>query len=191
VPPSSDIWVAIEISRDMRHGGALSVVGVNLVEHQVGIAMQLAPAERIMILTPQADEALLEIMGRHGLREIPPFEFIALMRERAAEGAPVVHLRQIAPLRDAADVRRALALLEKHSAVMSASRPPAGHVRHKPLPGEAAPDYRCLAFEVRRPDQFAASVGEEELLFIEWESFAELIRPEDVTDVAARLASWR
>ena len=82
-------------------------------------------------------------------------------------------------------------MLDKHAAVISASKPPAGHPRHKPLPGETEPDYRCLAFEVRRADQFAGVPADEELLFIEWASFAEFIRPDDAPAVAARMKSWR
>ena len=93
-----------------------------------------------------------------------------------------------------ADVRKAIAMLDRHVTVISASKPPAGHARHKPVPGEAEADYRCLAFEVRGISEFSGGgigTGEEEVLFIGWDSFAELIRPGDEAEVAARIASWR
>lgn len=191
-------WVAIEITRQMRltngvvaDAGALSVAGRNLFEHQVEIAKQLAHIDRILVLTPQSDATLLDLIGRHELREIAPFDFITAMRERAAENSPVILLRQCAPLRDATDLRKAVALLDKHPVVISASRPPAGHARHQPLPGESEPDYRCLAFEVRRSSEFAGALGtEEHLLFVEWDSFAEYLRPQDEPEVAAKIKKW-
>lgn len=190
---AENTWVAIEIARTLSGAGDLSVGGVNLLEHQIAIAKQLAPAERILALTPQGDETLLQIISAHGIGEIPPFEFIMLMRERvqAKEEGAVVLLRQIAPLRDAADVRKAVAMLEKHTSVVSASKPPAGHARHKPIPGETEPDYRCLAFEVRRMSAFSgAMTDEEQLLFVEWDSFAELLRPQDAPYVEATMRTW-
>lgn len=190
----SNIWVGIEITRDMRlGGGALSAGGVNLFEHQVGVARQLVPADRILVLTPQSDETLLELIGKHELREIPPFEFIMLMRERvsAGEEGAVVLLRQIAPVRDSTDIRRAIEMLPTCEAVVSASKPPAGHARHQPIPGENTPDYRCLAFEVRRLSQFSGLGVDEDLLFIDWDSFAELIRPDDKPAVGDRIKAWR
>lgn len=192
-------WVAIEITRQMRladgkvaDAGALAVGGVNLLAYQVGVAMQVAPAERVVLLAAQSDEALLEQAANRDLRLMSPLDFINAMRDRAAEGAPVLLLRQCVPLRDAADARKALTLLEKHEAVVSASKPPAGHRRHQPVPGETEPDYRCLAFEARRASQFLGQLGiEEELLFIAWDSFAEYLRPQDEPEVAAIMQGWK
>jgi hypothetical protein len=191
-------WVAIEITRSMRmvngamaDAGALSASGRNLFEHQVAIARELTEPDRILVLTAQSDATLLDLIGKHELREMPPFDFVSLMRERSAEGSPVVLLRQCVPLRDAEDVRKAVKLLDKHASVISASQPPAGHSRLKPLPGETEPDYRCLAFEVRRADQFTGALGtQDHLLFIDWDSFAEYLRPSDEAEVAAKMKKW-
>lgn len=191
-------WVAIEITRSMRmvdgavaDAGALSAGERNLFEHQVAIARELTEPDRILVLTAQSDATLLDLIGKHELREMPPFDFVSLMRERSAEGAPVILLRQCAPLRDASDVCKAVALLENHPAVISASKPPVGHSRLKPLPGESEPDYRCLAFEVRRADQFTGALGtEEHLLFIGWDSFAEYLSPRDEAEVVAKMKGW-
>ncbi|MBK9975518.1 MAG: hypothetical protein IPP14_12175 [Planctomycetes bacterium] len=191
-------WVAIEVTRQMRlvggavaDAGALSAGGRNLLEHQVAIARQVTAPDRILVLTAQSDETLLHLIGKHELREVSPFDFITLMRQRSAEDVPVVLLRQYVPLRDAADLHKALALLPQHPTIVSASQPPAGHLRHQPLPGQTEPDYRCLAFEVRRASQFSAAPGQEEhLLFVPWDSFAEYLRPQDEADVAARMKAW-
>lgn len=198
MPQAAETWVAIEVTRQMRlvdgavaDAGALSAAGVNLLEHQVGIARQIAGPDRIVVLTPQSDETVLEIIGRHELREVAPFDFIRLMRERSADDAAVVLLRQYVPLADARDLKLALTLAAQHPTIISASKPPAGHPRHKPVPGQSQPDYRCLAFEVRRAAQFGAAPGHDEhLLFIEWESFAEYLHPRDEPEVAARLKTW-
>jgi hypothetical protein len=200
-----NVWVGIEVTRQMRMvggklqpAGELAVGGVNLLAHQVAIAKQLTVPEQICILTPQGDEKVLELVAEHELRELAPFDFIAMLAERARAGeeGAVVLLRQVAPLRDATDVKRALELLNKHPVVISASKPPEGHRRHQPLPGESEPDYRCLAFEVRRLSQFSKQAmgepgSEEELLFIDWNSFAEYTRPQDEAEVAARIARWQ
>jgi hypothetical protein len=39
-------------------------------------------------------------------------------------------------------------------------------------------------------EAIGAGPGEEKLEFIDWDSFAELIRPEDEPHVAARLRAW-
>jgi len=190
-----DVWVGIEVTRLLRvaqgvvqPAGSLAVGGVNLLEHQIGVAKQLAPADNICVLSPQGDEALLELVSRHEVREIAPMDFIGMLAERARRGeaAAVVHLRQIAPLCDASAVQKALKLLGKHPVVVSASKPQ--------QPGA---DPRCLAFEVRRLSQFsmqamaAPGAQAEELLFIEPEDYAEYIRPEDEAAVAARFKLWR
>ncbi|MBE7493173.1 MAG: hypothetical protein HS108_15640 [Planctomycetes bacterium] len=192
-----DPWVAIEITRRMRleggtlaDPGALSVAGVNLLEHQIAVARRVAPAARVVLLAPQTDETLLEIAGRHELREMSPLDFVAAMRERAAEGAPVVLLRQCVPLRDARGIMEALDLLAAHPVVVSASRSPQGHLRLQPPPGETGPDLRCLAFEARRASEFAGGLSPEHLLFVPWDSFAEYLGPRDEPEVAARLRSW-
>ncbi|MBZ0135833.1 MAG: hypothetical protein K8I27_05630 [Planctomycetes bacterium] len=201
-----DTWVGIEVTRQLRvndgqlqPAGALSVGGVNLLDHQLMIARQITDSDHICVLSPQGDETMLELIARHEVRELAPFDFIAMLNDRAKQGeaGAVVLLRQIAPLHDARPVKSALKLLKNHPAVVSASRPPEGHKRHEPLPGETAPDYRCLAFEVRRLDQFglgamdAANHGNEELLFIAWDDFAEYTRPEDKLEVTAKIANWR
>ncbi len=199
-----NIWVGIEVTRQMRMAGEqlrspgeLSVGGVNLLDHQLGIARQITSPDRICVLTPQGDERVLELVAKHEVREIAPFDFIAMLSERAKQGesGAVVLLRQIAPLRDARDVRKAIKSARKHPLVVSASKPPSGHPRHDPPPGDDHPDYRCLAFEVRRTSEFgreaiAAASADETLEFIDWNSFAELIRPEDEADVARKMLGW-
>ena len=199
-----NIWVGIEVTRQVRMvggklqpAGELAVGGVNLLAHQVAIAKQLTVPEQICILTPQGDEKVLKLVAEHELRELAPFDFIAMLsdRARAGEEGAVVLLRQVAPLRDATDVKRALELLNKHQVLISASKPPEGHRRHQPLPGENEPDYRCLAFEVRRLSQFSKQAmgepgSEEELLFIDWNSFAEYTRPQDESETAQKMAKW-
>jgi hypothetical protein len=188
-----DIWVGIEVTRQVRvvdgklqAAGELAVGGVNLLEHQIGVAKQIAPPDNICVLSPQGDEKLLEIVGRHGVREIAPYDFVAMLAERAKRGeeGAVVLLRQIAPLRNAEGVNAALGLLKKHPVVISACER-AGHE-----------DLRCLAFEVRRVSQFSmqamAELGvEEELAYITAKDFAELVRPQDEAEVAARLLGWK
>src|SRR5690606_2167423 len=114
---------------------------------------------------------------------LAPFDFIAMLSERAKAGeeGAVVLLRQIAPLESANMLKQALKLLKKHPVVISASKPPEGHKRHQPLPGQSEPDYRCLAFEMRRISEFGAAgaAGEEELQFIDWDSFAEFTGRDD------------
>jgi hypothetical protein len=199
-----NVWVGIEVTRQVRMAGGrmaspgeLSAGGANLLDHQLGIARQVTSPDRICVLTPQGDESVLELIAKHEVREIAPFDFIAMLSERAKQGekGAVVLLRQIAPLRDASDVHQALKLARKHPLVVSASKPPDGHPRHTPPPDEDAPDYRCLAFEIRRISEFSReAVGtgpaDEKLEFIEWESFAELIRPEDEPEVAAKMKAW-
>lgn len=181
----------------LQPAGELAVGGVNLLAHQIAIAKELTAPEQVCILTPQGDEKVLELVAEHELRELAPFDFIAMLadRARAGEDGAVVLLRQVAPLRDAEDVKKALKLLKKHPVVVSASKPPKGHKRHEPLPDQDEPDYRCLAFEVRRLSQFSKqAVGEpgseEELLFIDWDSFTEYTRPQDEAEVAATIAKW-
>lgn len=181
----------------LQPAGELAVGGMNLLVHQIAIAKELTAPEQVCILTPQGDEKVLELVAEHELRELAPFDFIAMLAERARAGeeGAVVLLRQVAPLRDAKDVKKALKLLKKHPVVISASKPPKGHKRHEPLPDQDEPDYRCLAFEVRRLSQFSKQAmgepgSEEELLFIDWDSFAEFTRPQDEPEVAATLAKW-
>ncbi|MCA8912311.1 MAG: hypothetical protein KDB82_11450 [Planctomycetes bacterium] len=199
-------WVGIEVTRQIRledgaiaSSGKLEVGGVNLLAHQIEIAKQLTSPDQICVLTPQGDEAVLELIAEHGLRELAPFDFIAMLSDRAKhgeEGAAVL-LRQIAPLRDVKDVKKALKLLKKHPVVISASKPPKGHPRHEPLPGEDEPDYRCLAFEVRRISEFSMqamtglSAGNEDLLFVDWDSFTEYARPEDEAHAAEVIRKWK
>ena len=201
---ANNTWVGIEVTRQMRledgalaSAGKLEVGGVNLLAHQIDIAKQITVPEQICVLTPQGDEAVLEMIAEHGLRELAPFDFIAMLSDRAKHGeeGSVVLLRQIAPLRDAKPVNQALELLAKHNVVISASKPPKGHRRHEPLPDQTEPDYRCLAFEVRRISEFSmqsmGGVGAEELLYIGWEEFAEYTRRQDEPEVAAILEQWK
>jgi hypothetical protein len=192
-----NVWVGIEVTRQMRVAGGqmvpagdLTVGGVNLLEHQIEVAKQVTSPDNICVLTPQGDEKMLDLVARHEVRELAPFDFIAMLSERAkhAEEGAVVLLRQIAPVRDASGVKKALKLLKKHPVVVSASKPPKGH------PREDEP--HCLAFEVRRISQFTmqamADVSvEEELAFIDWNDFAEFIRPQDEPEVAAKVSSWK
>lgn len=180
-----NIWVGIEITRQMRlEGGALAPVGgltvggVNLLAHQIGIAKQLAPSEQVCVLTPQADEPMLELIAQHEIRELAPFDFIAMLAERAAAGeqAGVVLLRQIVPIRAAAVVQPAIDMLAAHPVVLS-----------------AVGDEPCMAFEVRRGDQFSGglSFGIEHMQQISPDDFAEYIKATDEPAVAAKLAAWQ
>lgn len=198
--PDGNIWAGIEVSRQIRvaDGGLASagdwqVGGVNLLEHQIKIALQVAPAGQVCVLTPQGDERVLELVARYEVRELAPCDFIAMLSDRARRGeeGAVVLLRQIAPLRDARDLRQALNLLKQHPVVISASKPPAGHKRHEPLPDQDQPDYRCQAFEARQVSQFSAAgvAGSEELMFIGWESFAEFTGRDD-EEAGAKVREW-
>jgi len=201
----SEVWVGIEVTRQVRMAGGrvvsageLSVGGVNLLDHQLKVARDITDPDHICVLSPQGDEAMLDLIAKHEVRELAPFDFIAMLNDRVKHGeeGAVVLLRQLAPLRDAKPVKKALKLLKKHPVVVSASKPPKGHKRHEPPPDEPEPDYRCLAFEVRRMSQFnmaamdGLSLGEEELLFIDWDDFAEVTRPEDEAAGAEKLAAW-
>jgi hypothetical protein len=192
-----NLWVGIEVTRQLRVdsgqirlAGDLAVAGVNLLEHQIGVAKQITSPDNICVLSPQGDEKMLEIVSRHEVRELAPFDFVAMLSERAKRGeeGAVVLLRQIAPVRDATGIRQALKLLKKHPIVFSAAKAPKGHPRHD--------DPHCLAFEVRRIGQFTmqamADVSiEEELAFIDWNDFAEFIRPQDEAEVVAKIKSWK
>jgi hypothetical protein len=187
-----DVWVGIEVTRQVRvadgklvGAGELAVAGVNLLEHQIGVAKQLTRADNICVLSPQGDEKMLEVVSRHEVRELSPYDFIAMLSERAKrneEGA-VVLLRQVAPLRNAEGVKAAIKQLKKHPVVISASKQP------------GKDDPRCSAFEVRRISQFTmqamADMGtEEELAWIDAGDFAEYVRPADEAETAAKLAGW-
>lgn len=198
-------WVGIEVTRQLRvadgqlqPAGAITVGGVNLLDHQLSIAREITDPDHICVLSPQGDEAMLELIAKYEVRELAPFDFIAMLNDRVKNGEDgvVVLLRQIAPIRDARSIKKALKLLKSHPVVVSASKPPKGHKRHEPPPDETEPDYRCLAFEVRQMSQFGmgamdgTSLAEEELLFIDWGDFVEVTRPEEETEAAARLRSW-
>ena len=197
---SQELWVGIEVARDLRlrdgallGAGSLCVGGVNLLRHQVGIALRLAPAERVCLLSVQPDEELLRVAAENDLRELPPLDFVAMLRDRFRAGSRgvLVLLRQLVPLRSEAPVRRALEQAGASPALVSTSRPPAGHPRHQPLPGESEPDYRCLAFEVRRlGEQGPAFEIEDVPAHVDWEDFVEIIHPRDEAEAARRLASW-
>jgi hypothetical protein len=192
-----DVWVGIEVTRQMRVAGGrmlpagdIAVGGANLLEHQIEVAKQVTSPDNICVLTPQGDEKMLELVARHEVRELAPFDFIAMLSERAkhAEEGAVVLLRQIAPVRDASGVKKALKLLKKHAVVVSATRAPKGHPREG--------DPHCLAFEVRRLSQFTMQAmadvsAEEELVFIDWHDFAEFIRPQDEPEVAEKVRAWK
>jgi hypothetical protein len=201
-------WVGIEVSRQLRlvdgelaPPGGMTLAGVNLLERQIQHALELTSPEQVCILTPQGDGPTLELIGRYEVRELAPMDFIAMLADRVKQGdeGAVVLLRQAVPLRDTKDVQQALKLLRKHAVVVSASRPPADHPRAKPRPEAEStePDLRCLAFEVRRMAQFSLDAGaglggpEPHELMIEWESFGEIIRPEDEAHVATLLEAWR
>lgn len=197
---ADSVWVGIEVTRQLRvvdgglaPAGDLQAGGVNLLEHQIKIALQIAPPDRVCVLSPQGDERVLELIAQYEVRELAPFDFIAMLSERAKAGeeGAVVLLRQIAPLESANMLKQALKLLKKHPVVISASKPPEGHKRHQPLPGQSEPDYRCLAFEMRRISEFGAAgaAGEEELQFIDWDSFAEFTGRDDA-EAGARVRGW-
>ncbi|MBK8205859.1 MAG: hypothetical protein IPK87_03575 [Planctomycetes bacterium] len=196
-----NIWVGIEVTRQVRvvngeiePAGKLAVGGVNLLDHQLSIARGLTVADQICVLTPQGDETLLEITAKHEAREMAPFDFIAMLSERAGAGqeGAVVLLRQIAPLRDASDVQTALAMLDSHPVIISAAKTARGQDARK-----ADTDDRCLAFEVRRISQFSreamatAPTTEEKLVYLEANSYAEYIRPSDAAKVEETMKAWQ
>lgn len=196
-----NIWVGIEVTRQVRvmngeleAAGKLAVGGVNLLDHQLGVARGITDADHICVLTPQGDETLLEITARHEAREMAPFDFVAMLSERAGAGqeGAVVLLRQIAPLRDTEGVREALALLAAHPVVISAAKDARGG-----RAGDAETDDRCLAFEIRRISQFsreamaAAPTVVEKLIYMETGSYAEYARPSDAATVEATMKAWQ
>ncbi|MCC7508965.1 MAG: hypothetical protein IT464_06290 [Planctomycetes bacterium] len=195
-----NIWVGIEVTRQVRvvggelePAGKLAVGGVNLLDHQLAIARGITVADQICVLTPQGDETLLEITARHEAREMAPFDFIAMLSERAGAGqqGAVVLLRQIAPLRDATAVRAALALLDSHPVIISAA-----NSARDPQARDAETDDRCLAFEVRRISQFSreamatAPTVEETLYYVDAGSYAEYVRPSDAASVEETMKTW-
>ncbi len=199
------VYVGIELSRDIRLGaqGPLSPASrkagpVNLLRHAVGVALEVAPADNIQVLTPDVDAVLLEICGEFGVREGGVLGWISGLAEKAADARPedaVIVLRQTAPLRDAKPLLEALRLLKKQRCVLSASLPPAGHPCRKPVPGQKEPDYRVQAFEVWRLGEFSkfgfggVPRENEQPLFIDWDSFVEIIGPEDETRAAKMLGA--
>ncbi|MBX3458414.1 MAG: hypothetical protein KF696_00450 [Planctomycetes bacterium] len=175
------IWVGIEMSRYGKAGGGLEFGGVNLLGHQLRIALQLTGTDHICVLTPQGDEESLAIAARHEVREVAPYDFIAMLSERARAGeeGAVVLLRQIAPVRDSGIVKQALHLLHEHPVVVSA----------------CPKDEPCLAFEVRRISQFSAAaianpLAGEYLMEIDPSCYAEYTRPEHAQAVTDALARW-
>lgn len=185
------IWVGIEMSRYGKAGGGLEFGGVNLLAHQLRIAKQLTDVDHICVLTPQGDEESLAIVSRHEVRELAPYDFIAMLSERAKAGeeGAVVLLRQVAPLRDSGVVSKAIQLLKHHPAVISAQPRPQGRG------DESEPLETSLAFEVRRLSQFSAQavaspVANEHLMQIDPACFAEYTRPEHAQRVAEALAKW-
>ena len=198
-------WVGIEVTRQLRvadgqlqPAGAISVGGVNLLDHQLKVAQDITDPDHICVLSPQGDEAMLELIAKHEVRELAPFDFIAMLNDRVKNGqeGTVVLLRQIAPLRDATAVKKALTMLGDHAVVVSASKAPEGHKRNKPPPDQTEPDHRCLAFEVRRMSEFSMgamegmSLGQQKLLFIDWNDFVEITRPDDEAEAAATIKQW-
>ncbi|MHC4839527.1 MAG: hypothetical protein ACYTDT_01015 [Planctomycetota bacterium] len=194
---SKNIWVGLEVPRPLflhENAGGLAVGGVNLLRHQVNIALELTQPENICILTPQVDAEILEINGEFGTRELGPFDFISMLAERAkkSESGLVVQLRQTVPLKDASLLTDALNLAA-NGAVISASKPPEGHRRHEPLPGTTQADYRCLAFEIRPLAAFGAMEqlsADEQLAWIDWCEFAEITKPGDIEPASEVLKSW-
>lgn len=202
---TKNVWVGIEVTRQMRlEGGALAdaggleVAGVNLLAHQIERAKELTSSDQVCVLSAQGDAVMLELIAKHEVRELAPFDFIAMLSDRVKqeeEGA-VVLLRQIAPVRDVKAIKKALKSLTKHTVVVSASKPPDGHPRHEPLPDQHEPDYRCLAFEARRMSQFnmqamsRLTLGDEELQYMDWDSFAEITKPDDEPEAAKTIQKW-
>lgn len=197
------VYVGIELSRDIlldaqgpASPASRSVGQVNLLRHAIGIALKIAPVDNIQVLTPDVDATLLEICGEFGVREGGVLGWISGLAEKAAGASPddaVVVLRQTTPLREEKLLLEALKQLKKQRCVLSASLPPAGHPRHKPLPGQKEPDYRVQAFEVWRLSEFSkfgfGGVPREgdKPLFIDWNSFIEITGPEDEARAAQLL----
>ena len=128
-----DVWIGIEVQRGhaIVDGAPVSPAlrnagGVNLLRHQLKIALEAAPPERVRVLTPDADEALLEICGEFGVTDTTAPQLLSSLAGRAAadeEGAFIL-LRQSVPLADASELARAVNLLNKRGRVVSASIPP-------------------------------------------------------------------
>ncbi|MCF6228015.1 MAG: hypothetical protein L3J82_05000 [Planctomycetes bacterium] len=191
------IWVGVEVARPLslyENAGALTVGGVNLLRHQLKIALEIADAENVFILTPQADENVLEANAEFDCSVLGPIDFITKFADKARSGdaGVILQLRQTAPIQSVSLVREAL-LLAPNGSVVSASKPPDGHKRHQPLPDMTEPDYRCLAFEARPTNAFGLDVlaqSEEKLAWIEWGTFAEINRPSDLDAAAKVIESW-
>ena len=90
---ADSVWVGIEVTRQLRvvdgglaPAGDLQAGGVNLLEHQIKIALQIAPPDRVCVLSPQGDERVLELIAQYEVRELAPFDFIAMLSERAKAG---------------------------------------------------------------------------------------------------------
>ncbi len=193
----NNIWVGVEVARPLslhENAGALSVGGVNLLHHQLKIALEITDAENVFILTPQADEDVLEANAEYECSVLGPIDFITKFADKAKSGdvGIVLQLRQTAPIKNASLVNEAIELAP-NGPVVSASMPPEGHKRHKPLPESTEPDYRCLAFEARPISAFGLDVlaqSEEKLAWIEWGTFAEINRPDDVAAAEQVIKPW-
>jgi hypothetical protein len=199
------IHVGIEMSRDLRlnaaglvQAGTLEAGGVNLLRHALTLARRITEPGLIRIMTTESDETVLALVGEFECREGGALQWMAELVDAAPNAAPedaVIILRQTAPLRDESPLREALGILKKQRCVVSASKPPKGHARHKPLPGQTEPDYQVRAFEAWRLGEFGkygftGPMAEPPLLFIDWETFVEIDRPQDF-ERAGRLLAKR
>ncbi len=197
------VHIGIEMSRDLRlnaaglvQAGTLEAGGVNLLRHALTLARRVTEPGLIRVMTTESDETVLALVGEFECREGGALQWMAELVDAAPNAAPedaVIILRQTAPLRDEKPLLEALGMLKKGRCVVSASKPPASHPRHKPLPGQSEPDYQVRAFEAWRLGEFgkygfAGPMAEPPLLFIEWDAFVEIDRPEDFTRAAKMFA---
>lgn len=184
------IYVGIELSRDLRVGpkgvespAARAVSGVNLLRHGIQLALKISTPDNIQVLTPDVDTVLLDICGEFGVREGGVIQWVAGLGEKAADAKPedaVVILRQMTPLRDEKPLAKALALLKRQRCVISATK-----------------EGLCRAFEVWRLSEFSkygfggVPRDRDKSLYIDWDSFVEINRPEDEPRAAKILAAIR
>jgi len=188
------IFVGIELSRELRLGagglvpaGTLEAGGVNLLSHALKLALKITPSAMITVLTVEPDEKVLELVGEFECRESGVMQWVGQLVDAAPNAKPgdaVVILRQMVPLSTESAILQAIASLRQFRCVVSASKPPAGHERHKPLPGQSEPDYVVRAFEVWRLGEFgkygfSGPNSDPPHQLVGWDSFVEIDQPED------------
>lgn len=182
--PPMDVWVAIEVTRDMRltgmdtPAGAWTAGGVNLLDWQIRRALELTTHDKILVLHPASDSETLALCGEHNVRELGPMDFVGMMSERASgdEQGVAVLLRQTAPIRNVASVQAAIERASEHP------------VQASDIDGQPS-----LAFEVRtfasfHPAKF--TLAEPTPVAIDADDVVEITHPKHLTSAAKTLARW-